>query len=474
MKLYYQPTGYWFGDCMPFGKDDTFYLFHQRDTRVPCPFGEPFGWDLATTKDFVTYTDKGVAIPRGSDEAQDQFIFAGSICQDRDGGYHAFYTGFNRTYPAQGKPAQVLMHAVSDDLLTWRKTDDVVTFTPQPGYDPDDWRDPFVLWDDEEQRYLLILGARLQGDKHRTTGRTVYFTSTDLYHWDFGGDFWAPDLFTMHEMPDLFKIGDWWYLITTEYSHASTQIYRMAKNLKGPWIAPDDEGFDGRAYYAGRTFMLNGQRILFGWVASRANETDSANLVYDKDSDKQDFIWGGTFVAHELYQRPDGTLGCRIPETVWNAFNAPERLPDTKVERMDGKRIQTIARNMGDCFRFEADVEFAPGTREFAIGLRANEDTGEAYNFTFLCKQNRYVFEKMPNWPWPQMNNMGLERPIQLEAGRKYHVQIIADDSIATLYVDGVALNTRMYAHPGDGICLTVIEGGAEFSNMSIARGLKP
>ena len=50
MKIYYQHPNTWFGDCMPFGKDDTFYLFHQRDTRVPCPFGEPFGWYLATTK----------------------------------------------------------------------------------------------------------------------------------------------------------------------------------------------------------------------------------------------------------------------------------------------------------------------------------------------------------------------------------------------------------------------------------------
>ena len=66
MKIYYQHPNTWFGDCMPFGKDDTFYLFHQRDTRVPCPFGEPFGWDLATTKDFVTYEDCGVAIPRGT------------------------------------------------------------------------------------------------------------------------------------------------------------------------------------------------------------------------------------------------------------------------------------------------------------------------------------------------------------------------------------------------------------------------
>ncbi|MFQ9877408.1 MAG: hypothetical protein ACLRW4_02755 [Ruminococcus sp.] len=187
MKIYYQHPNTWFGDCMPFGKDDTFYLFHQRDTRVPCPFGEPFGWDLATTKDFVTYEDCGVAIPRGTDEEQDQFIFAGSICEDREGKYHAFYTGYNRDYPKQGKPSQVLMHAVSEDLKHWTKTQDAVTFVPQPGYDPDDWRDPFVLWDDESEKYILILGARLEGDKHKTTGRTVYFTSDNLADWEFQG-----------------------------------------------------------------------------------------------------------------------------------------------------------------------------------------------------------------------------------------------------------------------------------------------
>ena len=62
MKLYYQFPGTWFGDCMPFGKGDEFFLFHQRDNRNPEPFGEPFGWDLATTKDFVDYRDCGVGM----------------------------------------------------------------------------------------------------------------------------------------------------------------------------------------------------------------------------------------------------------------------------------------------------------------------------------------------------------------------------------------------------------------------------
>ena len=36
----------------------------------------------------------GVAIPRGTDEEQDQFILPGSICEDREGKYHAFYHRF--------------------------------------------------------------------------------------------------------------------------------------------------------------------------------------------------------------------------------------------------------------------------------------------------------------------------------------------------------------------------------------------
>ena len=52
----------------------------------------------------------------------------------------------------------------------------------------------------------------------------------------------------------------------------------MSKSLEGPWIAPKDDAFDGRSYYAGRTFELNGQRILFGWVATKDKDDDERKL----------------------------------------------------------------------------------------------------------------------------------------------------------------------------------------------------
>ena len=87
-----------------------------------------------------------------------------------------------------------------------------------------------------------------------------------------------------------------------------------------------------------------------------------------------------------------------------------------------------------DLFRFEADVEFSEGTRSFGLRFYENEETSQSYQYLFNIEENRYRFEKSPNMPWPANQNIGLERPIRLEAGKKYHIQMILDDTIATIY----------------------------------------
>ena len=149
-QLYYQPEGIWVGDIMPYGKEGQFYVYHQRDTRNPGPFGEPFGWALATTKDFVDYKDYGESLMRGTDEEADQFIYAGSVFET-EAGFHAFYTGYNREFLKAGKTSQTLLHATSKDGITWEKSKEALEIPPQEGYDKRNWRDPFVLWDDERE-----------------------------------------------------------------------------------------------------------------------------------------------------------------------------------------------------------------------------------------------------------------------------------------------------------------------------------
>lgn len=461
-KLYYQPEGYWFGDCMPFYHDGQFYLYHQRDTRNPGPFGEPFGWALARTTDFVHFEDMGESLQRGGDEAQDQYIFAGSLFE-ANSVFYAMYTGFNRDYPKQGKASQVLMIANSTDLVHWNKTADKLV-VPQPGYDPYDWRDPYVFWNDDAQAYIMILGARKLDGKKIRTGRTVWFTSTDLKSWTFKGDFWAPNLFCMHEMPDIFKMGDYWYLLTTEYSDKSKTVYRMSKTLEGPWLAPVDDAFDGRAYYAARSYSDGNRRYLFGWVPTKENNDDLSN-----------WQWGGTLVVHEVFQREDGTLRVKVPDGVLNAFARKESLAEMPItlRSVDSVAETYLIQNTGDLYQFQADIIFSAGTRAFGIRIFEDKATGDAYEFIFQIGENRLSFDRTPNLPWFRYMNKGLERPLHLEANRTYHIQLVVDDTIATIYVDGVALNTRMYAKPGQALAAYVVDGVLAVSNVTIETGLK-
>jgi beta-fructofuranosidase len=50
---------------------------------------------------------------------------------------------------------------------------------------------------------------------------------------------------------------------------------------------------------------------------------------------------------------------------------------------------------------------------------------------------------------------------------------MIVDDTIATLYIDDVALNTRMYRKPGGAVSLGVTDGSLKAVNIEIAKGLK-
>ena len=343
-KVYYQPEGIWVGDIMPYGEDGTFYLYHQRDTRNPGPFGEPFGWALATTKDFVNYKDFGESLERGGDEEVDQYVYAGTVFKVGDK-YHALYTGCNRDKVKARLMKQVLLHATSDDAVKWEKNIAETLLPPQEGYDDRNWRDPFVLWDEENEEYMLILGTRVGEDKRLMTGRLVKFTSKDLDTWEFQGDWWNPGLYTMFEMPDLFKMGDWWYLVFSEYSDGNKTRYRMSRSINGPWITPADDSFDGRAYYAARTAFDGERRVLFGWVPTR-----------DEGGDPSSYLWGGTFMPLEIVQRADGTLGTKLPDSMLGAFGEAKAVEAFELSCESGKVEQVLAADAGSTYMLDADI----------------------------------------------------------------------------------------------------------------------
>jgi beta-fructofuranosidase len=236
----------------------------------------------------------------------------------------------------------------------------------------------------------------------------------------------------------------------------------MSKSIRGPWITPVDDAFDGRAYYAGRTAQTGGRRILFGWIPTKENDSDLGN-----------FQWGGTFMPHEIVQRGDSSLGVKIPDTVWAAFNREERKGDLDIHAASSCKEEVIEKASGDLFRLEANIVFSEHTHAFAVKLYENSGTGEGYQFKFLPDERRVVFETTPNQPWYRNMNIGIERPLSLRAGETCQIRVIVDGTITTLYAGDVALNARMYSRPGECVAFSLVDGRLTVSDISLAKGLK-
>lgn len=477
-EFFYRPQGAWSADYIPFYKNGEYYLFYLLDWRDRAAHGEGTPWYLVTTKDFVHFTDHGQMLARGTKNDQDLYVFTGSVVEG-EGKYHIFYTGHNPYFPAQGKPEQAIMHATSDDLLHWTKVPEDTFYAPTEHFEPNDWRDPFVFWNQEAGEYWMLVAARLKSGPSRRRGCTGLCTSKDLKTWKIQKPFWSPGLYYTHECPDLFRVGDWWYLVFSEFTDLIRTRYRMSRSLNGPWLTPRWDYFDARDYYAAKTSSDGKQRFLFGWNPTRAERKD----YYTWD-------WGGNLVVHELKQESDGSLSVHIPRTVDEVWKKPGAVAfsrelgnvkhgDNRIEIAAlGSFSCSAAGKMPDRCKIEVQVEFKPGTRRCGIMLRTSDDMENSYYLRLEPDNHRMVFDM-----WPRSAGSGqkvsidggympgLERWVDLSPGRPLELKILVDRTIGVVYAgDQIAMNVRMYDLPSGLWGFFVDQGNATFHNFRISQ----
>ena len=442
MSLYFRPEKGVLGDVIPFYDNGVFKPFYLRNYRGNRDANHQDSWVMLSTTDHVHFTEHDTKIVGGT----------GSVIKV-DGIYHMFFCTF-QVMPEKN----YINHAVSTNLDTWTEIPEDRFASDNQIYAPVHWRDPFVFWCEEENCWWMIFAAQKQGMTTRR-GCVGLCKSDDLHHWSYCDPIYAPmNAQCAFECPDLFKMGDWWYLVFSEYSEGNKIHYRRSKNLYGPWEAPFDDAFDGRAYYAGRTAFDGERRVLFGWVPTRID-----------NDDKNAYLWGGTFVPHEVFQKEDGTLGVKPVDQMMEAFDGWKDLFNPCMKTIDTKEETLLCEDTGSIAAFKTTVKFEEGTKEFSIRFYKDEETEVSYEYRFFVEENKVVFNKCPNYPWYQCFNIGLERPIKLEADKEYEICLIIDQDISTLYINGTALNARLCDHPGNGLALTVTDGTLEAKNTKIA-----
>ncbi|MGI6378394.1 MAG: hypothetical protein ACOX0H_00155 [Patescibacteria group bacterium] len=169
-------------------------------------------WCLVETTDFVNFDPKGVVIPFGTEEDQDRCIYTGSVLRAQDK-FPIFYTGHNPFLRKERPFPNKRLCMLSVTICITGPSSTNIPFRHPKATKSTTGRDPFVFFDDADNLYHMLLAARLDKGAAPRRGCTAHLTSKDLISWTLRDPLWAPESYFTHECPDLFKMGDWYYMI---------------------------------------------------------------------------------------------------------------------------------------------------------------------------------------------------------------------------------------------------------------------
>ena len=466
--LFPAPEGGYVGDVMPFVTDDgTLELYYLYDTDHNGQGYHPI-WKYST-EDLCGYEDHGMVLNYGQMSDPDPALGTGSVLKDPDGLYHLFYTG-HTSLGNSGKGTECVMHATSTDRENWVK-DKEILFNAPDGYSSVDFRDPEVFWVERDQCYWLLIAA------HEETlgGVVLKYTSTDLKKWELVGPIFAPLKQFMCECPDLFCIGDTWYLT---YSWDCVTYYAMSDSMDGPFVAPRDNILDGKGltdgngfiFYAAKTAEIDGKTYLCGWLGRMGMSSDSGM-----------YRWAGSVMNHQLVQREDKTLGVKAPDTFADYFTMDKIVPAVPLTdgvAIDGSNISLTPAedsyaqvDMGTrpaTMTLECDVRFdGEGVVGFTFGGSDRDET-----WTALCLDGR---QNLVHYEGYEIEDLRIYEPsavtkFDFSRSDTHHVKLVCENEIVVLYIDDYKALSSRITHSIDGAHIGVFAEGcsASFENISM------
>lgn len=455
---YYKPYIGFIGDPMPFydpvAKD--YKIGYLQDYRPnPEATYHPI-WGLSTT-DGANYHSLDCLIPYGGREEQDAALGTGSFIYDEQQKlYYCFYTG-HKCELQPGDNREMVMYATSPDFKSWTKCRTFFLRGNDYGYSQHDFRDPFVFRGDDNRYHMVVATTR------DSKGCLAEFVSDNLRDWEHVGVFMTCMWDRFYECPDVFRMGDYWYLVYSEIHTAVRKVQyfkgRTLDELKActrndvaTW--PDDhEGFlDCRGFYAGKTASDGTNRYIWGWCPTRLGGNNAG-----EGDQRGAFDWAGSLVCHRVCQREDGSLHLMPADGLLSKYNQSRTVKHANFDLAAGEfqrmermgyhshlRFTVKADGAEDCFgisflRGTKMLSAEDSTRYYTIMVNPESATrrklnleqhgmtpDSIYGMGFLADNDSYAF------PTPEDNT--------------YHIDIYTDNSVLTMYInDAVCYTNRIY-----------------------------
>lgn len=428
---YFTPQAGYVGDPVPFYDPLThqFRVMFLADYRPNLATYHPL--HMVVSDNLSSFAYRGEVIGCGALESLEPALGTGCIFY-KNGVYYAFYTG-HRNQGSQGR--ENILLATSTDGEVWSKQS-AFCLSPSTGYDTNEFRDPHVF--EHNGLYHMLVSAIKNGKSV-----IAHYTSANLTDWTLQTPFYT-DIAngTFYECPDVFKMGDWWYMIYSDKQDRKVH-YRYASSLEGPWTVPAGDGvIDGTSFYAGKTASDGTDRYLFGWCATRPDGDNTA------END-----WAGALVTHKLYQNADGTLALTVPHSFDEKYQTPlpvrplsaqgeyRFLDDGSYELEAGGRV--LFERMKYQNKLYLNTTATTGNEVFGLSMVDNSDKTDKYSIRLdLAHQTIGLYKDVTGGSRILINHTRLP----LSSDGHYNLRVSSEQSVCVVYVNNqVALTCRIY-----------------------------
>lgn len=278
----------WMNDPIPFYWQGEYHLFYQ--------YKKPRQWGHARSTDLLHWETLPVAI--APDTEWDINGCWTGCCLQADGQFHLFYTGVS------ADREQTVCHAVSDDLITWRKDPaNPLAAASEPYRVGGAWRDPHI-WR-EDGWWHMLLSADMPGKPHAAKGCVARLRSRDLAAgWETCEPIYVSNSMIQCECPDVFRLGERHVLlISGGYTYA-----RYGDSTLGPFSLPKRLPYLDELCYAMKSLAdESGRRLAWGFITEPWGWAHESRPSYQS--------WSGCLCFPRLLTMgDDGELAVSWPE----------------------------------------------------------------------------------------------------------------------------------------------------------------
>lgn len=253
-----------------------FFLFASKALHVPDRRHRRASIGHAVSTNLTDWTRLPDALVRGDAPAFDEVAtWTGSTVRGDDGRWYLFYTGCN---DVPTHTTQRIGVAVSDDLVTFTKVDDLVIEADPTWYEKSDsgvwfdeaWRDPWVYRGAHE--WHMLITARSNAGSAHERGVIGHATSPDLLDWTVREPVSTADGgFGQLEVPQVeFVDGQWVLLFSCLRSEIASRRHADA-GAGGVWAATG-ESASGPFDIAGAVQLTDDSRYAGRIVRDRAGD----------------------------------------------------------------------------------------------------------------------------------------------------------------------------------------------------------